>query len=324
MTYEKNYQYIKKLLENRKYFLQMIDFIVENKEDRKIYKSKIEKVFGNKKRNVLIIGNGPSVKKMKIGKFIDQGDFFIIRINNYEISRFEEYIGTLTSLWVCCLGITQKPREMKNIKTLTCQNCLFNQEYSVKERLNAKIIDYKNIKTDIFHITNLFKFFYVRDRGIKYTTGLIILLLCSMYFQNNVFCYGFDFYQNGDEYYYGKTSKNLAHDFLMESKIFKLLVENNWIKPLDEEENLNLFYNAVFKNLNNKNKIKNKILDKVDKLESSDQIDSDQNEDVGNINLDQNKKSEESKKSEENMEKFTEFKIDHIVNIEKDTNVKII
>ena len=87
MTYEKNYQYIKKLLENRKYFLQMIDFIVENKEDRKIYKSKIEKVFGNKKRNVLIIGNGPSVKKMKIGKFIDQGDFFIIRINNYEISR---------------------------------------------------------------------------------------------------------------------------------------------------------------------------------------------------------------------------------------------
>ena len=197
MTYEKNYQYIKKLLENRKYFLQMIDFIVENKEDRKIYKSKIEKVFGNKKRNVLIIGNGPSVKKMKIGKFIDQGDFFIIRINNYEISRFEEYIGTLTSLWVCCLGITQKPREMKNIKTLTCQNSLFNQEYSVKERLKAKIIDYKNIKTDIFHVTNLFNFFYVRDRGIKYTTGLIILLLCSMYFKNNVFYYGFDFYQNG-------------------------------------------------------------------------------------------------------------------------------
>ena len=270
MTYEKNYQYIKKILENKDSFLKMLDIIVEKKDDRKIYKSKLEKIFGNKKKKVLIIGNGPSVKKIKIGRLIDRSNFFVIRINNYVINNFEEYVGTRTDLWVSCLGVTQKPRNIGNIKTLTCQNCQFNVEYDVKERLKEKFLDYKNIKTDIYHITNLFKFFYIRNQANKYTTGLIILLICSMYFENNIFCYGFDFYQSGKQYYYGGISQNFAHDFAMENKIYELLVKNNWVKPLNIDENIrafaNIFTNDLLKN-NSYEYLKNKPIENNNELE---------------------------------------------------------
>ncbi len=47
---------------------------------------------------VLIVGNGPSVLARPIGTQVDEFDV-VVRINNYVIEGFENYVGTNTDVW---------------------------------------------------------------------------------------------------------------------------------------------------------------------------------------------------------------------------------
>ena len=50
---------------------------------------------------VVLIGNGPSAVKEKLGSVIDTFET-VVRFNTYRIDGFEDYVGTKTDIWVTC------------------------------------------------------------------------------------------------------------------------------------------------------------------------------------------------------------------------------
>ena len=51
-----------------------------------------------KKSDLILVGNGPSVKSHKMGELIDSYDT-VVRFNWYHIDGYEEYVGTKTDIW---------------------------------------------------------------------------------------------------------------------------------------------------------------------------------------------------------------------------------
>ncbi len=49
--------------------------------------------------DVILIGNGPSVKKHEFGKLIDSYKT-VVRFNWYHIDGYEKYVGTKTDIWI--------------------------------------------------------------------------------------------------------------------------------------------------------------------------------------------------------------------------------
>ena len=68
-------------------------------------------------RQICIVGNGPSALKNKRGKMIDSCDR-VIRINDFVLEGYEEFIGSKTDVWFTGLGTQQLKREQAPCKRL--------------------------------------------------------------------------------------------------------------------------------------------------------------------------------------------------------------
>lgn len=62
-------------------------------------------------KDIILIGNGPSLLYKNNGEEIDSFDN-VVRFNNYKIDSFESFVGKKTDIWftVCC-----NPKHMNNI-----------------------------------------------------------------------------------------------------------------------------------------------------------------------------------------------------------------
>ena len=67
-------------------------------------------------KKVLVIGNGSSCLKKKIGDQIDNEFDIVIRLNDYVINGYEQYIGTREDIWSTGAGIATNPRNVSNFK----------------------------------------------------------------------------------------------------------------------------------------------------------------------------------------------------------------
>ena len=66
----------------------------------------------NKRKNILIIGNGRSVLNQELGKYVDS--FSLVgRINNYSIDNYSKFIGNKTNIWFN--GANQNLKKQKYI-----------------------------------------------------------------------------------------------------------------------------------------------------------------------------------------------------------------
>ena len=91
------------------------------------------------KDTLLIIANGPSSLKHRLGHEIDQ--FKVVgRINNYSTNNFEEFIGSKTNIWFN--GANQRLKVRKNIPKKTI--ILVPYEILCKKKKNLLKVFLKN------------------------------------------------------------------------------------------------------------------------------------------------------------------------------------
>lgn len=202
----------------------------------------LEKIFGDRDQNVLIVGNGPSVLENELGKLIDEKMNVIVRINNYEKKGYEKYIGSETHIWANCVGVKTIPRKIaKHINVLTfIGKQSFSQNYA-KNQILSKIQNISEVKK-IFHtyeIQKVFeKYYYFTN---KLTTGLMCIILLSTYYNNPIYCIGFDFYTYSKNYYFNNNLPlSSKHNLDFEKKMFKYLERKGIVKILTEEEAYNI------------------------------------------------------------------------------------
>ena len=155
------------------------------------------------KNSILIIANGPSTLKKKLGDIIDKFEN-IARINNYEISGFENYIGSKTEIWFN--GGNQKLKPRPDFKGET----IVFIPYEILEKKADKIVKRtsKRLKLNSEQYTLVskekMKYFEESSNIQRPTTGLNSILW-SLDNYKRIFIHGFDFFLKGKEHYYDSS-----------------------------------------------------------------------------------------------------------------------
>jgi lipopolysaccharide biosynthesis glycosyltransferase len=202
----------------------------------------IDKDFSNKIKhikNVLIIGNSPSLLEKEYGKLIDNYDY-VVRLNDYEVKGYESNVGTKTDCWftggghktsiknrkvdntdyVICPGVTQYRIAEKFIIEKVKQNLgIFNTDLKI---LNKKLVN---------QMHSIAKLDYA-------STGLMAIVYFSHILKKNVSIIGFDFFQSYNHHYYDnrKTTISSAHKFDQEKAFIDKAIKYGRIKVLHQTE----------------------------------------------------------------------------------------
>jgi hypothetical protein len=170
---------------------------------------------------IVAIGNGDSVLNHKFGIKIDSFDV-ILRINNFEIKGYEEYIGNKTTYWARSDSQQIINKDYKQFKKILF--CLPLRNFSDKARMdyvksvfteNSEIVD-KNI---VISAQNKI----ISPNYSWPSTGLIALeWLLKKY--DKVYIYGFDCFRKTDgfaKHYYNNKEvipRVIGHKFTDEIK----------------------------------------------------------------------------------------------------------
>jgi len=162
--------------------------------------------------SILIIGNGESILKNKIGSLINKFEN-IVRINNYRILSYEEFLGNKTTIWFngANQGLIKREKFPNNIIISIPSEVL-----SKKTDINTFIK--KRIRTNRFKYLSLKKIKeYEQKVGHnRLTTGCYSIMWALDNFKN-IYIYGFDFFINSKGHYF-------------DNKIVRSIKNNNLIK----------------------------------------------------------------------------------------------
>ena len=211
-----------------------------------IYNSlKLGEHFENKKK-IIIIGNGPSVLKNKIGNKIDQFDK-VVRFNTFKNdSQFSDFVGTKTDFWfINAKNIrTRSPEIIKMMNNIDCEKIYIEQNpYDPKKKLLNYFPELKENNKVEFCDINVFneiqkKHFNPYGMNPHPSLGLQgINLIAEKYQDYEIYIYGFDLFKDAKLHYMdNKTKKsdnnNIAHNTNKEVKFLEHLVEKYNIKKL--------------------------------------------------------------------------------------------
>ena len=206
---------------------------------------------------LLIIANGPSALKNKLGHEIDKFNE-IGRINNYTTNNFEKFIGSKTNIWFN--GANQGLRTRKNIPKKTIilvpYEILCRKEKKIIEKIPKKL----NLNNDEYTLIKKEKMkeFEIISNIKRPTTGLNSILW-GIENYDKVIIHGFDFFENGKEHYYdsyltkkianlkivgkGKKHDNVSEKlFVQDFRLIKKGKSNLSIKPRIDNE---IFYEYI-------------------------------------------------------------------------------
>lgn len=219
-------------------FLKLMEIFPNNTNETFTYDKLLEKIFGPKDQNVLIVGNGPSAMENQIGESIDGKMDKVIRINNYQTKGYEKFVGSKTDIWANCVGEKTIPRKVsKDVDILTFIGRMsFSKSYASRE-VYSKIKNYMEVKR-IYHTYEIQSKFerYYKFRN-KLTTGLMSIILLSAYYSKPIYCIGFDFYSYSKNYYFNNNLPlSRKHNLNFEKKMYKYLLRKGVIKILDKNE----------------------------------------------------------------------------------------
>lgn len=162
------------------------------------------------KNILLIIANGPSSLKEKLGDRIDQFNT-IGRINNYTTNNFEKFIGSKTNLWFNGANQRLKTRQTIPKKTiiLVPYEILCRKESILIEKIPKKL----NLDKKQYTLVKKEKMKEYEDiSNIKRPTTGINSILWGIENYDKVIIHGFDFFENGKEHYYDSyLTKKIAN-----------------------------------------------------------------------------------------------------------------
>jgi hypothetical protein len=155
-------------------------------------------------KNVIVVGNGPSILKYEVGAEIDKFDI-IIRVNGFRIKGFEKYIGTRTDIWAAGLATNAERSHLENkideIWALMPYRTIFDEAtLKQKRRIHrffnkGGVVDYPLDK--IFHLeVNQFAEMISNMPVGRPSTGLsAIYVALNIYKAKSVTLHGFDYFQ---------------------------------------------------------------------------------------------------------------------------------
>ena len=181
---------------------------------------------------LIVVGNGSSLLDKKNGELIDSHEE-VLRFNFFSTEKFEEYVGTKTTMWFTGTNFSEKNWRItlpyKKVFTFSWQwdenKCLAHQGYlqAIKQCPIEKVG-----KNNIIEIQK-----YVNDdKYFAYSSGSIcIWRLLKDYDQITIT--GFDWWEKRDKHHYNDNHiiGTLHKPDLEKRFIFKLL-EDNKIKFL--------------------------------------------------------------------------------------------
>lgn len=171
---------------------------------------------------VLLIGNGPSARSMKLGQEIDEFDGKVVRFNTYRIPGHEDYVGTRTDIWVACDIFPAWHKEYEEVFL-----CSFNRKPDNPLLLKMQRYYPKahNFPEWAWQYTMETMQFSAPSSGA----------VAAGYFQNEneVYIYGFDFF-GGERHHYGDDLSGCHHNAEKEKQYFHKLIESNRVVPLNQ------------------------------------------------------------------------------------------
>lgn len=209
-----------------------------------IYNSlKFGEHFENKKK-IIIIGNGPSVLKNKIGNKIDKFDK-VVRFNTFKNdSQFSDFVGTKTDFWfINAKNIrTRNPEIINMMNNIDCEKIYVEQNpYDPKKKLLNYFPELKENNKVEFCDIDLFneiqnEHFNPKGMNPHPSLGLQgINLLANKYPEYEIYIIGFDSFNTNKIHYMDKmavTDTNVKHNLKKEIKFLEHLVKKYNIKKL--------------------------------------------------------------------------------------------
>lgn len=177
---------------------------------------------------IILVGNGDSVKKKKLGNKIDEFET-VLRFNDYKINGFEEYVGNKCNIWVTCLGEEVIIDRFKKNSNRMVYFTSFNQSYDEKR--------FVTIRNEIPYMEKLPTWAWDEAKKIsEYDTpssGAVAAVFFSKMY-DETYIYGFNFFNTKIHHYWtDKDKAGTIHKANHEIKLFKYLLDTNRIKLLD-------------------------------------------------------------------------------------------
>ena len=149
-----------------------------------------------KARKILIIGNGGSCLQRRIGHLIDRFDGDIARFNEYQITGYEQFVGTRTDV-----HITHSKLKVETVK-----------------------------KPERFVITAKYKRKVKKELKMKDPTTGLLAVKCYVDKGYEVFIHGFDHYDSDILTHYFGPGVSGTHNGVVERAYFRKLFESGKIK----------------------------------------------------------------------------------------------
>lgn len=173
---------------------------------------------------VIVIGNGASLLKSKLGKLIDEFDI-IIRLNDFKTEGFEEHVGSKTDiLFTCTLKDLNTPELIGKFPEVIVA-LLMNPHDGVE--ITEEVLASPNISESI----NWPQAFELRDQiGLKDpqypSTGLLCIDNMVKRFKSITIA-GFDNFKQGNKHYFEAKArkKSPAHNGDAEAAYIQTLVD---------------------------------------------------------------------------------------------------
>lgn len=208
----------------------------------KIWLDYYDKINNKNKIKVLVVGNSPNNLKKKKGKVIDSFDI-VIRINDFKINGFEDYVGTKTTHWVTSFSPAIDNREINIFNKVFTAN--FNQTNEIfNKRIKRIIKKDSDINNKLLVLSKLeienFKKQIGYDTKHKWpTTGMVAIYVALNKIENSdVYFHGFSFFKEIGQYvshYWNETKKEefrKHHNHRLEEKYINDLIKSKKIKIL--------------------------------------------------------------------------------------------
>jgi len=170
--------------------------------------------------DLLLIGNGPSVLRARLGDEIDGFSGKIVRFNNYSIAGFEEFVGSRTDFWVTLAKFREASSHVHE-KRFFCRTCPEEEQQRIISSIGGEL--------------------EVIPHSSKLKTGLMMQFnhpstgaIMTGYFLDkgyNIWIYGFDYLNEELPHHYNGDGivRGPWHNYEKEKAFFKKLIESDKI-----------------------------------------------------------------------------------------------
>ena len=170
-------------------------------------------------REIILVGNGPSVLNRKLGKEIDKFPL-VVRFNAFLTKGYEEYVGTKTDYWVTC---DIHPRWHKDYEKVILCSFSRQQDNHILKALRLKYPDCDHFPEQTWQKVLKDMNFLAPSSGAVAVTYFI-----ESY---KVHLYGFDFFAGQTHHYGDKVIAGPNHSPQHEFEYFRKLIVSGKVIP---------------------------------------------------------------------------------------------